>query len=301
MLRQPVTTRFAPSPSGALHVGHLLAACEARRLADAHGGRCLLRLEDIDTTRTRDPRWVELMHEDLAWMGLRFDGEVMVQSRRFAVYARALEELRRLGLLYPCFCTRAEIRAQWAEAARAPHSSANLHYPGTCRHLAPQLVAEKLAAGTPCAWRVDMRRVQDLIGCPLWEDLRRGVQRCVPSACDDVVLARKDTPASYHLAVVVDDAEQGVSLVTRGEDLFGCTHIHRALQAALGLPTPTYCHHTLLKDSTGRRLAKRDGARSIASLRAAGLSPQAIMRSLHQALMHNGIWSQEEVRRTKYE
>ena len=290
MLRRPVITRFAPSPSGPLHVGHLLAAYEARRLADAHGGCCLLRIEDIDLARTRDPRWVELLHEDMAWMGLHFDGEEMVQSRRFGVYRAALEELRRMGLVYPCFCTRAEIRAQWEEAARAPHGSPGKLYPGTCRHLPPDLVAERLAAGLPCAWRLNMRRVEESIGCPLWEDLRRGVQRCVPSACDDAVLARKDTPVSYHLAVVVDDAAQRVSLVTRGEDLFESTHIHRALQAVLGLPTPTYCHHGLLRDAQGKRLAKRDGARSIAALRAAGATPSAVRESLQRALRRGGVW-----------
>lgn len=290
MLQRPVITRFAPTPSGALHVGHLLAACEARRLADAHGGRCLLRIEDIDTARTRDPRWVELLYEDLAWMGLHFDGEPLVQSRRFGVYREALEQLRRLGVVYPCFCTRAEIRAQWEEAARAPHGPTGMLYPGTCRELPPDLVAQKLAAGIPCAWRVNMRRVQDLIGCPLWEDLRRGVQRCVPSACDDAVLARKDSPVSYHLAVVVDDAAQRVSLVTRGEDLFESTHIHRALQAVLGLPTPTYCHHALLRDAAGKRLAKRDGARSLATLRQAGFTPQAIRHTLQQAISQGGRW-----------
>ena len=291
MLLHPVTTRFAPSPSGPLHVGHILAAQEARRLADAHGGRCLLRLEDIDAARTRNPEWVRLLYEDLAWLGLAFDGEVVVQSHRLAVYEGALAKLRRLGLLYPCFCTRAEIRAQWEEIARAPHGPQAFRYPGACRRLTPEQVQEKLAAGVPCAWRLDMQRVQDLIGCPLWEDLRRGVQRCVPTACDDAVLARKDAPASYHLAVVVDDAAQGVTLVTRGEDLFECTHIHRALQAALGLPTPTYCHHMLLRDAAGKRLAKRDGARSIAALRESGMSPQQVRESLRLALQHGGIWS----------
>lgn len=291
LLRSPVITRFAPSPSGPLHVGHLLAACEARRLADAHGGRCLLRLEDIDTARTRDPRWVPLLHEDLAWVGLRFDGGApLVQSRRFPIYSAALEQLRRRGLIYPCFCTRAEIRAQWAESARAPHGPAAHLYPGACRHLPADLVAERLAAGVPCAWRLNMRRVQDLIGCPLWRDLRRGLQRCVPTLCDDAVLARKDTPASYHLAVVVDDAAQGVTLVTRGEDLFESTHIHRALQAVLGLPTPLYCHHPLLRDAAGARLAKRDGARSISSLRAAGLRPADVLDSLRLALSRGGVW-----------
>lgn len=288
-MSSPVT-RFAPTPSGPLHVGHLLAALQARRFADTHGGRCLLRIEDIDVTRSRSREWVELMYEDLAWLGLHFDGDVMVQSERFDVYAAALERLREQGLLYPCFCTRSEIKAQIAEMGRAPHSSLGYLYPGTCRSLPPDVVAERLARGDAHAWRIDMQRVQDLIGCPEWEDLRRGVQRCVPTEYGDVVLARKEMPASYHLAVVVDDAAQGVTHVTRGEDLFDATHIHRALQAVLKLPTPQYCHHELLKDNAGKRLAKRDGARSLASLRAAGYSPQAVVDSLHAALANGGIW-----------
>lgn len=286
----PVVTRFAPTPSGPLHVGHLLAALQARRFADSHGGRCLLRVEDIDVTRSRSREWVELMYEDLAWLGLRFDGEVMVQSERFGVYAAALDKLRAAGLLYPCFCTRSEIKAQIAEMGRAPHSSLGYLYPGTCRHLPPELVAERLARGDAHAWRIDMQRVQDLIGCPEWVDLHRGRQQCVPTEYGDVVLARKEMPASYHLAVVVDDAAQGVTHVTRGEDLFDATHIHRALQAVLELPVPLYAHHGLLRDNTGKRLAKRDGARSLASLRAAGYTPQDVLASLNAALANGGIW-----------
>lgn len=284
-----VTTRFAPSPSGPLHVGHLLAALRARQLADCHGGHCLLRVEDIDV-RAQNPAMSELMYEDLSWLGLRFDGAVMVQSRRFAVYADVLERLRRLGVLYPCFCTRTEIKAQLAELGRAPHATLGYQYPGTCRSLSPELAAERIAAGEPHAWRLDMQRVQDMIGCPSWHDLHRGTQRCEPTAFGDVVLARKEFPASYHLCVVVDDAEQGVTHVTRGEDLFEATHIHRALQGVLGLPVPTYCHHGLLRDNAGKRLAKRDGARSIASLRAAGYTPADILQSLSRALEEGGIW-----------
>ncbi len=284
-----VITRFAPSPSGPLHVGHLLAALQARRLADVHGGNCLLRVEDIDQ-RAQHPEYLELMYEDLAWLGLRFDGEVMVQTRRFDVYRGVLTRLREMGLLYPCFCTRSEIKAQLAEMGRAPHATLGYLYPGTCRQLPPAVVEEKLAAGVPHSWRLDMQRVQDLIGCPTWHDMHRGTQRCVPTAYGDVVLARKDFPASYHLAVVVDDAAQGVTHVTRGEDLFESTHIHRALQGVLGLPVPQYCHHALLRDNAGKRLAKRDGARSIASLRAEGYSPQQVVESLHLALQHGGIW-----------
>ncbi len=284
-----VTTRFAPSPSGPLHVGHLLAALQARRLADVNGGRCLLRIEDIDP-RCLAPEWTQMLHEDLAWLGLYFDGEVMVQSRRFAAYAAALEQLRRMGLLYPCFCTRAEIRAQVAEMGRAPHATLGYLYPGTCRHLSADEAQQRLARGDAHAWRLDMQRVQDLIGCPLWHDLRRGTQRCVPTQCGDVVLARKELPSSYHLSVVVDDAAQGVTHVTRGEDLFHATHIHRALQGILGLPVPQYCHHGLLRDNAGKRLAKRDGARSLASLRAEGYTPARLMESLQDALAHGGIW-----------
>ncbi len=290
MTSHPVTTRFAPSPSGPLHVGHLLAALQARRLADVHGGLCLLRVEDIDT-RAQHPEMLELMQEDMAWLGLRFDGEVMVQSRRFGVYGAVLDKLRSLGVLYPCFCTRTEIKTQLAEMGRAPHATLGYQYPGTCRHLSADEAAERIASGAAHAWRLNMQRVQDLIGCPQWNDLLRGTQLCVPADFGDVVLARKEFPASYHLCVVVDDAEQGVTHVTRGEDLFDATHIHRAIQGVLGLPVPMYCHHGLLRDNAGKRLAKRDGARSLASLRAAGYTPQMVMESLQTALHNGGIWN----------
>ena len=284
-----VVTRFAPSPSGPLHVGHLLAALQARRLADVHGGTCLLRVEDIDQ-RAQHQEYLDLMYEDLEWLGLHFDGEVMVQTRRFGAYQAVLDQLRQMGLLYPCFCTRSEIKAQLTELGRAPHATLGYLYPGTCRRLSDDAVEERLASGMPHCWRLDMQRVQDLIGCPTWHDMHRGTQRCVPTAYGDVVLARKDFPASYHLAVVVDDAAQGVTHVTRGEDLFESTHIHRALQAVLGLRVPQYCHHSLLRDNEGKRLAKRDGARSIASLREAGYTPQQVRDSLQQALQRGGIW-----------
>ncbi len=289
MPKAPCTTRFAPTPSGPLHVGHLLAALQARRMADENGGRCVLRIEDIDL-RARDPQWVELMHRDLAWLGLHFDGEVMVQSKRFPVYAEALQQLRERGFLYPCFCTRGEIKAHLAEIGRAPHATLGYLYPGTCKHLSADEAESRIAAGEPHAWRLDMERVQDTIGCPEWYDMIHGTQRCVPTEYGDVVLARKELPASYHLAVVVDDAAQGITHVTRGEDLLEATHIHRALQGVLGLPTPVYCHHALLRDNAGKRLAKRDGARSLESLRAAGYTPEQVKESLHKALKNGGIW-----------
>lgn len=272
-----------------MHVGHLLAALEARRVADEHGGRCLLRIEDIDS-RAQDPRWTELLYEDLDWLGLRFDGEVMVQSRCFARYAAALEDLRVRGYLYPCFCTRGEIKQQLAEMGRAPHATLGYLYPGSCKKLSETEREERLARGDAHAWRLDMERVQDTFGSLEWEDVLRGVQRCVPTEYGDVVLARKEFPASYHLCVVLDDAEQGVTHVTRGEDLFDATHIHRALQAVLGLPTPLYQHHSLLRDNEGKRLAKRDGARSLASLRESGFTPQQVRESLADALRNGGIW-----------
>lgn len=262
---------------------------QARRLADALGGQCLLRIEDIDL-RAHNPVWVDLMYRDLDWLGLHFDGETMVQSRRFGAYAAAISRLKAMGLLYPCFCTRSEIRAQIEEMGRAPHSSLGYLYPGTCKKLPPDVVQERLERGDAHAWRLDMERVQDMVGCPLWEDMHRGIQRCVPTRYGDVTLARKEFPASYHLAVVVDDAAQGITHVTRGADLFEATHIHRALQAALALPVPQYCHHALLCDNSGKRLAKRDGARSLVSLREAGYSPQQVRDSLCKALSHGGIW-----------
>lgn len=288
-LRHPVITRFAPTPGGEMHVGHVLAARQARRMADAHGGSCVLRIEDIDTVRTRDPRLLAGLLEDLAWLGITFDGETMVQSRRMEVYAAALEQLRRLDLLYPCFCSRAEIRAEWGRMTHAPHAHEIFRYSGHCRELLPDRVQALLAAGVPHAWRIDMRRVQDLIGCPLWEDIHVGVRRCVPSECGDAVLSRKDTPTSYHLAVVVDDAAQGVTLVTRGEDLLSCTPLQRALQAVLGLPTPLYAHHPLLRDGRGHRLAKRDNARSVRSLREHGYTPEQIFAEIDRALLNDGI------------
>lgn len=272
-----------------MHVGHLLAAMEARRVADERGGRCLLRIEDIDA-RAQDPRWTALLYEDLDWLDLHFDGEVMVQRRRFDRYAAVLADLRARGFLYPCFCTRGEIKQQLAELGRAPHATLGYLYPGTCKHLSAEECAERLARGDSHAWRLDMERVQDTFGILEWEDAYRGLQRSVPTEYGDVVLARKEFPASYHLAVVVDDAEQGVTHITRGEDLFDATHIHRALQAVLGLPTPLYMHHTLLRDNAGKRLAKRDGARSLASLREAGYSPQQVRDTLAAALQNGGIW-----------
>ncbi|MFI3244779.1 MAG: tRNA glutamyl-Q(34) synthetase GluQRS [Akkermansia sp.] len=269
-------TRFAPSPSGAIHIGHLYAALEAKRVAEQLGGECLLRIEDIDSRCTA--HWAQVLEHDLAWLGLSFAGDVMVQSQRMGVYAAALEQLKAMGLLYPCFCTRAEMKAQVQESGRAPHSTLGYQYEGRCKHRPADEIAELLAKGSPHAWRLDMQRAQELIGCPTWHDAHKGEQRATPSNFGDVVLARKEFPASYHLCVVIDDAAQHITHITRGEDLFEATHIHRTIQELLQLPTPEYIHHGLLRDEQGKRLAKRDGARAIASYREQGLSPEEVLQ-----------------------
>ncbi|MDD1451564.1 tRNA glutamyl-Q(34) synthetase GluQRS [Sphingomonas sp. H160509] len=258
----PVVTRFAPSPTGRLHLGHAVSAIRAHDYARERGGRFLLRIEDIDGTRSR-PEFVAGILEDLAWLGLRWDSLVF-QSERLATYDLALEQLKARALVYPCFCTRAEIAA----SASAPQGDVGPVYPGTCRHLSAEEVAARgiwrIAGGSIWRrlWRLPacLRGMMRLPG-PSWRiRWRRG----------DVVLARKDAPASYHLAVTLDDAAQGVTDVVRGVDLFAATDVHRVLQALLGLGVPAYRHHPLVVDAAGRRLAKREGAVSLAEMRAAG-------------------------------
>jgi len=279
----PATTRFAPSPSGLLHLGHAYAALFAARAAGprAEGGRFLLRIEDIDADRVR-PEFEAAIIEDLAWLGLKWEQPVRRQSDHLADYARALQALEARGLVYPCFCTRKEIAAEITRAGAAPHGPAETVYPGICRKLTADEREARRAAGERCALRLDMARAlaeaKAGYGRPLtWHDRGKGDQLCDPSPQGDVVLARKDLGTSYHLAVVVDDAAQGVTLVTRGEDLFEASHVHRLLQALLGLPTPQYHHHRLIADGKGQRLAKRSDALSIRALREAGHSAAAVI------------------------
>ena len=261
-------TRFAPSPTGLLHLGHAHAALSARRAGD----RCLLRIEDIDATRCR-PEFSAAILDDLAWLGLAWDGPVRIQSQHMAEYRSALDRLAARGLLYPCFCTRAEIAREVAAAGQAPHGPDGPLYPGTCRRLAPKARAARIARGGPFALRLDMAAALAEAPADLsYEEVGEGRLRCDPARFGDAVLARKEIPASYHLCVTHDDARQGVTLVTRGEDLRPATHLHRLLQALLGWPEPRYAHHRLLTDADGRRLAKRDGAPSLRSLREAGRS-----------------------------
>jgi len=270
-------TRFAPSPTGLLHLGHAHAALSAWREARASpGGRFLLRLEDIDSTRCR-PEFAAAIGHDLAWLGLDWDGPVRVQSRHMAEYRAALDALAARGLLYPCFCTRAAIAREVAAASHAPHGPDGPLYPGTCRRMDAAERAARLERGDGHALRLDMAAALATLPGPLdYHERGEGLIRCDPSRFGDVVLARKEMPASYHLCVCHDDALQGVTLVTRGEDLRPATDLHRLLQALFGWPAPDYRHHALLRGSDGERLAKRAGAASLQSLREAGLSPGAV-------------------------
>jgi glutamyl-Q tRNA(Asp) synthetase len=272
-----IVTRFAPSPTGYLHIGHAHSALAGWYAARRAGGRFLLRIEDIDRSRCR-PEFTAGILEDLVWLGLDWDRPVRVQSEHFADYRSALERLASRGLVYPCFCTRAAIKAEVARADAAPHGIEGPAYPGTCRALAPAERERKMTGGEAFALRLDIARALALTGPLRWEDEVAGRIAADPLSHGDVVLARKDTPTSYHLAVTLDDALQGVTLVTRGEDLFAATHIHRLLQTLLDLPTPRYRHHPLLKDAAGRRFAKRDRAQTLRALREAGHTPEAVRR-----------------------
>jgi len=319
-----IVSRFAPSPTGRLHLGHAYSAVRAHDLAREANGQFLLRIEDIDGTRSRE-NYVAGIEEDLAWLGLAWDGPVIRQSARMHVYAEALEKLQRMGLVYPCFCTRAEIMA----SASAPHGAEGSLYPGTCRHLSN---AERVARmAEPHCWRLDMRRaIEARAPSPLtgegrgegagrlggepqaarhptlsqpspikgegfleWHDEYAGWIPADPASAGDIVLARKETPTSYHLAVTIDDAAQGVTDVVRGVDLFEATHVHRLLQALLELPTPEYHNHPLLIGPDGKRLAKRNGAQPLAELRAEGADPARLLAALRAGELPIGVLTTE--------
>ena len=271
-------TRFAPSPTGYLHLGHAFSALTAWRRAREGGGRFLLRLEDIDPARCR-PEYAAAILEDLIWIGLDWDGPVRVQSEHLGDYRGVLDGLTERGLLYPCFCTRGDIAREIAASASAPHTpDGGLVYPGLCRHVTESERAARIAAGDRFALRLDMQRA---VTEPLsFQEEGAGTIVCDPAAFGDVVLARNDAPASYHLCVTNDDALQGVTLVTRGEDLRPATHLHRLLQSLMGWPVPTYAHHRLLTDTAGKRLAKRDCAATVRDLRLGGMSPADVVRLL---------------------
>jgi glutamyl-Q tRNA(Asp) synthetase len=265
-----IVTRFAPSPTGYLHLGHAASALAGHDLARAGGGRFLLRLEDIDAGRCR-PGFAETILEDLTWLGLAWDGDVRVQSAHFDEYRAVLARLEAMGLLYRCFCTRAAIAA----ALGAPHG-VEVAYPRACRGLDPAEADERAARGEPYALRLRMDRAAAMAGRLRYHEAVEGWVEADPLSHGDVVLARKDVPASYHLCVCHDDALQEVTHVTRGEDLRAATDVHVLLQALLGWPHPAYAHHPLIRDAAGRRLAKRDRAATLRDLREGGTTPAQI-------------------------
>ena len=273
-----LATRFAPSPTGYLHSGHAFSALFAAGLARRAQGRFVLRIEDIDAGRCR-PEFAAAIFEDLAWLGLTWETPVRWQSQHMAAYQAALGRLEAMGVIYKCFCTRADIKREIEAAGAAPHAGEPL-YPGTCRHREPRGSAALAASGIAYAQRLNLAAACRIAGPLEWHDREAGTQIARPELLGDIVLARKEVPASYHLCVVLDDHLQRITLVTRGQDLFAATHLHRLLQKLLDLDTPDYCHHRLLTDAGGARLAKRAGSVRLRDLRAAGQSPAAIIAAL---------------------
>jgi glutamyl-Q tRNA(Asp) synthetase len=278
-------TRFAPSPTGRLHLGHAFSAVIGHARARQSGGKFRLRLEDLDQTRSR-PEFVNGIFEDLQWLGLDWDEPVLVQSQRTAAYAAALEQLRARGFAYACFCTRADI----AQSLTAPHGDAATSYPGTCRTLPDD---PDRRATMPHCWRLDSAKALSVAGPPSWREADG--RQFTASARDigDAILARKDAPASYHLCCVVDDAQSGVTLVVRGADLRPSTPVQRLLQELLALPEPTYLHHPLVAHSDGRRLAKRDLAPTLAAMRESGVDGPALAACLLAGDLPAGFRFQE--------
>lgn len=277
-----LATRFAPSPNGHLHPGHAFSALTAWDWANANNARFILRIEDTDRTRSR-PEFERTQLEDLAWLGLEWETPVRRQSEHMADYQQGLDRLTQLGVIYPCFCTRKDI----TEAAIAPHGPEGVIYPGTCRHLSQDTRATKINEETPHALRIDVARAlaiaERLNGNHLTfteegsgPDGETGLLPADPTPMGDAVIARKDGVIAYHLAVVMDDAAQGITHIIRGQDLFFATPLHRVLQVLLNLPEPTYLHHGLVADDTGERMAKRRGSKTLQDLRAEGLTPKDI-------------------------
>jgi glutamyl-Q tRNA(Asp) synthetase len=275
--RKTVTevTRFAPSPTGFLHIGHAFSALTAYH-ARGKGGTFHLRIEDIDPVRCKD-EFTDAILEDLKWLGLDWETPVRKQSEHMADYDKALKKLTLKGLLYPCFCTRSEIKTEIAKSAHAPHGPDGPAYPGICRNISDEKREDRMDDGEAFVQRIDMKGAAAIAGPLGWKDTGLGMNKAQPEKFGDVVLARKDVPTSYHLAVTVDDHLQGITLVTRGADLAPSTDVHRLLQGLLGFTPPTYSHHRLIKDTTGRRLAKRDQDMSIRALRESGYTPEEVV------------------------
>lgn len=282
------TFRFAPSSNGYLHLGHAYSALLNFEMARASGGRMLLRIEDIDIDRCR-PEFEQAIYEDLEWLGLSWELPVRRQSEHFSDYADALDRLRSRGLIYPCFCSRGEIMAAVAARPDSPRDpDGSPLYPGTCKHLSPSERARRLEGGRSAAQRIDMDAAMASLGFqlgwrerPVFGSSAQGRDVIAePALWGDAIVARRDIQTSYHIAVVVDDALQGVTDVVRGEDLFMATHLHRLLQALLDLPEPRYRHHRLLRDVSGQKLSKSLRAKSLRALRQEGLTPAAARKLL---------------------
>lgn len=282
-----LVTRFAPSPTGRLHIGHGWSALQAHDLARETGGHFLLRIEDTDLTRCR-PEFTKGIYGDLRWLGIDWDS-LIIQSERLGAYDAALEALKAQGLVYPCFCTRGDIAREVAASLHAPHGADGPLYPGTCRGLSVGESGDRITRGEPHSWRLDMKGALDRTGPLFWQDAQAGAVPVDPDALGDLILKGRDRPASYHLAVVVDDAAQGVTDVVRGQDVFASTHAHRMLQAVLGLPSPHYRHHALIADAEGKRLAKRSAGLSLAELRDAGWDGRRLADDLRAGRFPVGI------------
>ncbi len=284
-----IITRFAPSPSGHLHLGHAYSAKLNYDFARKNGGMFILRIEDIDHLRCK-LEYEKSIFEDLHWLGLSWPEPVRRQSEHFDDYQQALSKLREMNLLYPCFCTRKDIKKEIEESSRAPHMPPKMGpegiiYPGICKKLTQKQIRQKIDDGVPHALRLDMDQALSMIKNPLyWTDLKTGKQKADPALLGDVVLARKDFPTSYHLSVVVDDHLQNITNIIRGQDLYYASHFHRLLQHLLGLKTPIYDHHPLLTTKDGNRLAKRDKSITIKSIRENGVKPDDLDALIQQYL-----------------
>lgn len=274
-------TRFAPSPSGRLHLGHAYSAAIGHEQASKAGGEFRLRIENLDQNRCR-PEFVDAIYDDLRWLGLAWKEPVLIQSRRTGEYRAALEKLNARGLVFACFCTRADI----AQSLTAPHGDAATSYPGTCRSLADD---PRRRATEPHSWRLNSAKAIELAGLPSWTEPGGRRYTALHHEIGDAILARKDAPASYHLSCVVDDAASGVTMVVRGADLRPSTPIQRILQILLGLSEPCYCHHPLVTHDDGRRLAKRDLAPTLEALRNAGVDGPSLVRQLLTGELPSGF------------
>ena len=286
-MRQDIVVRFAPSPNGFLHLGHAYAAMRAHDFARENNGRFLLRMEDIDAGRTR-PEYIDAILCDLRWLGLDWDGEVIFQSDRFVSYVNAVDDLRNIGVLYPCFCSRRDLVEAGAKTGQS-----GLIYPGTCRLVASD-AAEQRIKNEPHCWRLDVNKAHHLTGPLYWHDLWAGEQLMQPELLGDVIIAPRETTTSYHLAVTLDDARDGITHVVRGMDLFASTHVHRLLQALLKLPAPIYAHHKLLLDENGEKLSKSRGSASLSVLRKRGESGIKLLDRLRKNKLPLGITLSED-------